>query len=126
MSLSSWKKEFYSKPANKISKKDAVAHSLKKWTGLLKKNLEKHQLRSDGSSIYQIDDCYKDLDINDESCALCHHYIDNECLKCPLFKLLGHKCDTFDGPYGKWSCGNDPKPMLKALERTLKLENQDE
>jgi hypothetical protein len=36
MSLESWKAEFYPIPADEVKKKDALAHSLRKWEGLRK------------------------------------------------------------------------------------------
>ena len=34
MSLKSWKAEFYPVTASRVSKKNALEHSLKKWEGL--------------------------------------------------------------------------------------------
>lgn len=43
MSLITWKAKFYPEPANaRMSKRDALLHSLRKWEGLTKENLKKH------------------------------------------------------------------------------------
>ena len=84
MSLASWKREFYKTPANKVSKRFALKHSLRKWTGLLPKNRKNH-----GSRLmygYLRDKNGYILDIDGSSCALCshHHSFSNSCPDCPL------------------------------------------
>ena len=44
MSIESWKAEFYPTPADEASKDQAIAHSLRKWEGLRKENLDRHEL----------------------------------------------------------------------------------
>ncbi len=135
MTLQSWKNEFYPvKPSKRMSKKSAIEHSLRKWIGLMPKNLKKHGLVKCGKFIQEKSDSTTDLQINDESCALCVKFIDNdppdnenECHKCPLCKSLGKPCDAsvfFEkSPYTSWSMLDDPKPMIKALKKALE-ENQ--
>jgi hypothetical protein len=125
MSLVSWKKEFYPKPADKVSKKNSVAHSLQKWKGLLKKNLKKHKLEQDLGTISGTDDWFTALDIDSESCALCHHYMDRKdeddysCVRCPLYQVLGSKCDEVGQPYNVWHKTGNARPMIRALEKCL-------
>ena len=42
MDSAAWCEEFYSVDAKDVPKQEAVAHSLKKWIGLLPENLAKH------------------------------------------------------------------------------------
>jgi len=81
MSLASWKKEFYKTPAYEVSKRFALKHSLRKWQGLLAKNRRKHRVGFNGIEVYDENDY---LTIDSSSCALCNHYMENECNGCPL------------------------------------------
>ena len=54
MSLESWKAEFYTIPASKCPEEYAIEHSLRKWTGLLPENLDKHEL--DHEACFILDD----------------------------------------------------------------------
>ena len=126
MTIKTWKEEFYPKaPTKGMSKKAAIEHSLKKWRGLTRRNLKKHWIYPEFSFSW---DCLKDDDefqfhINSSTCALCKKYIGEfgeECTECPLFQLLGNRCDGGMAPYNTWINKGDPKPMIKALEETLK------
>jgi hypothetical protein len=127
MSLQTWKDEFYSDPNVKMTKKQVIQHSLKKWTGLRKENLEKHDCRYNGSR-GQIEDGYDEpLGIDTGSCALCVKYlnwdadINNVCRKCPLYESLGEQCDAYgNSPFQIWIGTHDPEPMIEALEKLLK------
>lgn len=131
MSLETWEKEFYPKPAEETTKRSALAHSLRKWRGLTKENLEKHgcvfeygEVRSEGD--------YREwyLSISASSCALCHHHYDRErelyytppCATCPLAKALGTADGRDEGcssPWRAWALNGDPKPMIAALEKAI-------
>lgn len=81
MSLATWKKEFYRTPADKVSERNALEHSIKKWIGLLPKNRKKHNVRL---GRYILSDIKNNiLHINGGSCALCVCYVD-DCAVCPL------------------------------------------
>lgn len=117
-----WLKKFYPKPANKVSKKDAVNHSLKKWQGLLEiKSYGILRMNTDSKGHFG-KDFY--LVVDDSSCALCAHFIDEdtECPKCPLSIVRGGaKCatkrdDEEMSPYDLYTKKNNPKPMIKWLE----------
>lgn len=129
MSLQSWKDEFYPKePTKRMTKVAALKHSIQKWTGLLPKNLEKHGLEKVGRWIQEKEPPYNDFMVNEETCALCVKFlkedpkgIDNECVRCPLFKSLAtHPCVGDASQFGIWVRKEDPKPMLRALKATLK------
>lgn len=84
MSLATWKKEFYNVSADKCLRKDAVQHSIQKWTGLLAPNLKKHGLKIVDSGI--ADKAIRDaegnkLEVDASTCALCRNY---SCWECPL------------------------------------------
>jgi len=142
MSLNSWKKEFYPTPASKAKgKKNAIKHSLTKWIGLRKKNLQKHDLvfaYADSPAIYENNELSsRHIKINSQTCALCVLYFNGRgqdsdlmtnkkgtCFKCPLFQSLGNKCDgKFDRPYVKFMDSANPEPMIKALQKTLEDAN---
>jgi len=84
MSLKTWKKEFYPIPADKCPKSKAIAHSLQKWTGALKKNLKKHGCFIAATSVDDDDDR---LLFGIDTCAACQHYLhgDRDCSECPLY-----------------------------------------
>lgn len=132
MSMSSWKKEFYTKGASSqsVQKSDlsAIQHSLKKWRGLTKENLQRHGLVHEGKGIVVSADPehYSEFAIDDETCALCIKYCNayGSCLLCPLSEVRGGlSCDSVPGfrekqsPYAAFSQKGNPKPMIKLLER---------
>lgn len=125
MSLETWKAEFYPTPANEVPAHDALAHSIQKWTGLLKKNLKKHGVRIGWKELVGPD---SSLRIAAGTCALCiHHYGFPECRNCPLFQSRGGvRCDKthddeFFPPYKRFLDG-DARPMLNALKKAQKFQ----
>lgn len=125
MSLETWKEEFYPIDTEYVSEGNAVEHSLRKWIGLRVENLNKHGVTVRYSSVYDEDDT---LCVNDESCALCVHHMDNNdpdgdgCLSCPLFCLLGRPCDKSDdgnSEYTTFIRYSNPEPMIAALEQLV-------
>lgn len=127
MSLESWKEEFYPVEASKCSREEALNHSLLKWSGLKKENLDKH-----GLTFLMGDILYGDLrtgqlfQIDASTCALCyHHRCENEdeelCATCPLsIARGGASCDRFlpdehRTPFGRWCGKADPIPMLEVM-----------
>lgn len=126
MSLYTWKREFYPKPARDVPVKDAVQHSLVKWIGLRPDNLARHGLcrDEDGFTIIEPDDKENKLDISAASCALCVHFLKDEdeedgddCRLCPLAIARGGvHCDEAAMWYA------DPEsisPRLTAEEYAL-------
>ena len=135
MSLITWKKEFYSKkPSKRMSTLEAIKHSLKKWKGLTQKNLKKHKVLKPDQEIYIVDiktEFYNTFNITDESCSLCikfrrkfFKYEFHECENCPLYKIDNIPCTNGKNPYLKFVDKNDPKPMIKLLEKALKNEQR--
>lgn len=121
MSYETWRKEFYPITAAQAAKKGKIAaieHSLQKWKGLTKANLKKHSTSPSHEDWH--------LFICSSSCALCKKYLnwrlDEICIDCPLFHALGKiECDYGDGPFWQFDELNNPKPMITALTKTLKL-----
>lgn len=124
MSLDTWKKKFYPKPPSKrMTKRQAVEHSLRKWRGLTESELKKHGLKRVWKHIEEIGK-FGELEINAISCALCEKYLHvpgkDFCQNCPLNKVLGEPCDEDEeSPYKIWVTKGNPKPMIKALQRAL-------
>lgn len=119
MSLATWKKEFYPVPASKVSKKNALAHSLKKWEGTFSASLARHGIRLSNGILY--DEEGFEFEFGDTDCALCvnHRQEVDSCQSCPLFKSLGRVCYGNESEYAEFLKGN-PKPMIFALRRAVK------
>ena len=123
MSIKTWKAEFYpTKPTKRMSKKDAILHSLRKWEGLTKENLDKHGLDIICGNLYDEND--DEFEINSDTCSLCVKYWhgEDECATCPLFKKLRFDCG--DGRLGKdgfrkWIVYKNPDLMIKNLKSLL-------
>jgi len=129
MSLETWKAEFYPIPAHEVPVEDAVQHSLRKWRGLTKENLEKHGLVRRKNVI--IESGVWRFGVESDSCSLCKHYLSpfSNCHHCPLANVLGGRCDEdqgdldeVDSPYHEFTRNGNPLPMIEALERAAALE----
>jgi hypothetical protein len=124
MSISTWKREFYRIPAQNATGKNALSASLKKWIGLRKKNLDKHNVLFCGGDLIDCDG--KKFEINDTSCALCQlYYLIGTCNSCPLKLIRNSPCiEKTDieilSPYDAWCCDQDPEPMIFWLETAIK------
>lgn len=115
-------------------------HAIRKWTGLIDKNLKKHDMVA--MLHYAMIDrpAYKDeiFHITTETCTLCikyypklvdiyaedgegddiHDDINDDCVGCPLFISLGNKrCDRYRQPYESWKRTGNPLPMIDALKK---------
>lgn len=114
MSLETWKAEFYLIPSDEVSESQALAHSLRKWEGLRKENLEKHGVGATGGYV-------DEMSIDSSTCTLCHHHIDSvRCATCPLVKLtMGGNCDS---EYVWWNHAGDPEPMIELIKNAINRE----
>lgn len=129
MSDATWEEEFYPIDASEWNgnAKDslhnqigATKHSLQKWKGLRKENLEKHKLEE------------APISVSSSTCALCQ-LADIEdrgdCDTCPLFRCRGDvSCDNeteneCHSPYRAYVdvSPSDPEPMIRELECTLEM-----
>lgn len=123
MTLQTWKAEFYPVRANTIADtREAILHSIQKWSGLTKENLDKHGCRIDNGDIVDESDV---LSITTSSCALCNlFYCHRTCKACPLQNVREERCDEErwdeeDSPYHQWTGAGDPEPMLAWLNKAL-------
>lgn len=121
-----WLKEFYPIPAENAANSDhaALTHSLKKWTGLLPKNLEKYSCTFDAEYSEVIDDKGNTIcSIDGTTCALCErHYVKRiSCIECPLYYHLGKTCDESknEDSFFRKSLKN-PSLMVDALSACIK------
>jgi len=119
MSKKSWKQEYYAVPARKVKECNALQHSLQKWIGLTQENLAKHGIEK------------PPIDVDSATCALCHHYITDDCFECPLAQSRnGTPCDrrTDDedvSPYSTYIKYAGPEEMIIALQKAIVyLENK--
>lgn len=121
MSLETWKKEFYPVDAKNVSEDEAIRHSLRKWRGLTKENLEKHDLEKIGKTILEKAIVDK-FHVDGYTCSLCNFYVDDRCTDCPLYKLRSSTpCDIGSlSPYRIWVENDDPQPMIALLEQAAK------
>lgn len=147
MSIQSWKNEFYPVHAIEAPAGKAAEHSLRKWTGLLPENLQKHGLvlkagRPNPSlDLLDIETLERLETVNSSSsCALCAQYetpikADQQtCERCPLHTVRGTRCywvrvaeDHIEvrSPYHLLHEQHDPKPMTAWLEKAKELEESD-
>lgn len=137
MTLKTWKKEFYpitAKQAARGSVIKALQHSIQKWEGLKKSNLRKYGVETNLSfhRILDDDDCHMNIDA--ESCALCHKFYmknDGSCEGCPLYNVRGEtRCDqrgsNSNNPFRHWLETGNPSVMLEWLHKALEsLEKTD-
>lgn len=146
MSLQTWKEEFYPISAQELVDKpnvtdaEIIQHSLTKWAGLRKDNLDRHGVSLKKWADSQCEYLYLStpidhFHIDSLSCALCEKFVDpeegehneygeelHECRNCPLYQHLGNSsCDaTNRSPFGIFQNTEDPEPMIDALTQTLK------
>lgn len=128
MSLASWKKEFYQGRLRDAARSPlaAVEHSLRKWEGLRKVNLDAHGVVIECSDVVNPDTDTR-FGIDCDSCALCKMCTSTitswrgslsphtDCDKCPIVLATGEECDGGGSPYDKWVDFDDPVPMIAAL-----------
>lgn len=144
MSIKTWKEEFYPvAPKKRMSTLEAIEHSLRKWEGLRKSNLKKHDVFKIffGDNIVESDssECFL---VNSSTCALCQKFYKSEisrdedgnfvslsnCAKCPLAKVLENPCDHGEekSPYGEFVNNGNPAPMISALKKALRMEKKND
>ena len=124
MSLKTWIKEFYPIPACEVSEEDALRHSLRKWEGLLEKNLEKHrgEIPFEYAAFILIDDEGIPTSFTSAgTCALCQHYGKYRCINCPLNEH-SNNCNEENSAYRKCLNSKSAEPMVELLRKLVKLE----
>lgn len=120
MSLQTWKAEFYPIEAEDVPKVDALAHSLRKWEGLLPENLKRHAVYLEYANVR---DQNENFPIDASTCALCIYYSNwPVCQKCPIWEQNQNRCDeSSSSVYTLFEANDDPNPMIQLLR---KLSNQ--
>ena len=123
MSKETWLAEHYPIPAKHVLAKDALAHSIKKWEGLTRRELAHHGLEQ------------PPISVDGGTCALCHHFYeteaDEDCDDCPIVEYQGFPCtmssrsNDEDSPYAKWKSRGNPVPMISLLWRTAEAVEAD-
>lgn len=129
MSIETWKAEFYATDAEETSAHEAMDHSIVKWEGLSKKNLDRHGVRKDARDSRLTDDEGDRFSIYGGTCALCVHFeSQGECTACSLSQARGgvrcdmQRLDESVSPYFAFVCDSDPQPMLKWLKKAKRFE----
>lgn len=140
MSLATWMAEFYPVDADTVPKDDnlkLLAHSLRKWIGLMPKALEKHGVRVLRGVVQNMD--YSGglpfLPISAATCALCRAYTGcGDCGDCPIQVAtnycLSYPTKLWDDsikagyPYGIFAQTGNPRPMIKVLAKAYEAEYQ--
>ncbi len=123
MSKETWLAEHYPIPAKHVLAKDALAHSIRKWEGLTRRELAHHGLEQ------------PPISVDGGTCALCHHFYeteaDEDCDDCPIVEYQGFPCtmssrsNDEDSPYAKWKSRGNPVPMISLLWRTAEAVEAD-
>ena len=117
MSLETWKEEFYPVPADEVPESQALTHSLRKWEGLRKENLEKHGVKR---RLHKVGEFH----VDSTTCALCHHHAGSFwCYTCPIAGTdeAGNSVNC-DHEYIKWVGGGDPEPMIELIKNAINKE----
>lgn len=119
MSLESWSAEFYPTSARECANSKGmiatIQHSLRKWRGFSKENLEKHDLSWWDTGLYR----------SAGACSLCEKYGINfcdNCASCPVTRCGEKSCIDNSlalSPYKRSKNLEDPAPMINTLEKTL-------
>lgn len=145
MPIKTWMEEFYPVTAQEAVETAAltsnndkrkfdlllVDHSIKKWEGLTRDNLNRHNCFQDKlyPHIIIAPADGTTFSINTESCALCERYYEDpdgersECYNCPLNEYLGHPCFGYQNntPYSQFTTYGNPFPMIEALKGTKQM-----
>lgn len=130
MSLESWEKEFYPVEAGKCPKTNLamLKHTLLKYRGARKENLEKHNVVLMGNYI-RCNNYNYIFRFSSQTCSLCHKYLKDSddiygCQKCPI-GTEGESCDgTEDSAYRKFVFEGNPEPMISLVECLIKEEQK--
>jgi len=128
MSIDTWIKEFYTPAGECKTIAEVLKHDIKKMTGFLPENLEKHKVTS--VELWKAGLAFSD------SCGLCYMF-SHQCKNCPL-TLAGNCCDKCVGceklegeedceatceKQSLWNIAyTDPRPLIAELKKLLEEE----
>lgn len=138
MSLETWKEEFYPIPANEnMEDMEALLNAKRKWEGMRKENLEKHECNVKTGRINYNAEFFC---IGAGSCALCLKYSPEYeetlnkyvCDQCPIYLSRDEiSCDNLSqeeidlqkysdneihSPWHEFTNNNNPELMLQAID----------
>lgn len=124
--LTTWKAEYYPVEAERVKKRDALAHCLKKWIGLRARNLKRHGVQKGVMSIFDAGSGV--LWIDTKSCAACVHWLYHEgcsCRTCPLYLVRGVPCYKSNGadkpsPFDAFTRLGNPEPMIRLIRKAMR------
>ena len=129
-----WITKYYPKEAKLVSRKDALEHSILKWSGLFPEILKEYNIKKTHDCSYITSDGLRFMSINAYSCALCVHYWgasrDRLCKTCPLAIVRGNvPCDQADvgeleAPFETFVKHGNPEPMLLWLLKARKIKQE--
>jgi len=125
MSISTWKKEFFSEPKSKMTDKQCAEHTLKKYTGALKENLVKHELVKYKDESYIESKKNKTFYFDVSSCSFCLKYFEfsyseKKCNGCPLLKEEGVTCFNEESSYFKFIKTSKPNKLISLMKKIIK------
>ena len=125
MSIATWSKKFIGSMEEAVkSERASIEHGLRKWKGLRKRNLNRHKVYLESTSVKSVDGGFPIL-ICSENCALCKRYYRRfnaiTCIECSLFKVNKESpCDGGpESPYNIFAHTRNPEPMINLLQRAL-------
>lgn len=124
--IEDWKDDFYpveaDSPEALKSVGTALRHSIRKWSGLDSKTLEKYGLHkeSDDNKIYSKDSLSSEFTVDSFSCALCS-WCNVDCDTCVGAIANGYYCDQINphtnvDPFLEFVRYGSTKPMLDWLQ----------
>lgn len=131
MGLQDWKGAFYSdvEGAKGWTDKQCFEHTLKKYKGLKKENLNKYGVQLSGAVVRR--DQSEEFFLGTDTCSLCTKYygieddtVENECSICPLDQA-GYGCFTNDEDedhknlWAKMYDENDPTEMIQQMKKMI-------
>ena len=129
MSLETWKAEFYPIPAAEEVLSNRLQHSLTKWIGARKENLNKHGLTIVDNSLCDMNDTRLSITFNEDTCALCHFH--QACDSCPLRQVNAHDDVSLNESWLDYACEaeyeffrrrGDPEPMIELLQSAIDMQ----
>ena len=117
MSIATWMKEFYPRPAGAVPTEYAAAHSLQKWKGGLPTNLARHEVQ------------HTPIEFDNTTCALCRRS-EYDCKDCVLYEVRDNtKCDVRmaeerRSPWHMHIGQDNGESMIFWLEKAAALEKE--
>jgi len=120
-----WLKRFYPVPAALVRKRDALAATILKWSGLWPKVLKRYGITRNRGDLFA--GGKEILALGNSTCHLCAYFETQdilgqwECMNtCPIVQEAGKSCYDCGSGYHYFLKTGDPGPLLRTLRRALK------